>query len=118
MKRPFKKFTVDQLVNKEIALTNLKEWTKVGAIWTENQIDYGFIYRFNDDSIHHVCFFDDKEVRHLFGRTFYTKEDSLGVFCINRMRPNYIKEEMIVNEKFIEASKYLDRVTRERKSIF
>lgn len=67
---PFTKPRIEDLVSKEIVLTNLKDWTNKGTIWTPNQTDHGFLYRLFGNCIGQIPL-DEGDLRHLRGNLFY-----------------------------------------------
>jgi hypothetical protein len=63
---------IEDLLAKEIVLTNFKDWTNKGTIWTPDEIEYGFIYRIFEKCIGHITL-NEGDVRFIKGNVFYYK---------------------------------------------
>jgi len=69
-------------VGKEIVLTDLNTWNKHGTIFTQNKIDYSFIFRFFDKCIGSISLGREEELEKLKSNIYIFKETK-GLWLIH-----------------------------------
>jgi len=102
---PFTKPKIEELVQREIVLTDLNKWTNKGTIWTPNNIDYNFVYRVLERVIVDISM-GEEDVRFLKGNIFfYNPRNKAGRFI------HKYNEENLENPNFKRLSQILDNAT-------
>lgn len=99
---PFTRPSIEELVAKEIVLTNFGSWTNKGTIWTPNNIDYNFIYRILEDVIGDITIFKN-DIRFLRGNMFYFKPGSKAGRLINKYDAKGAR-----NSEYVDRSNVID----------
>ena len=67
-----KKVKLEKLIGKEIVITNNKHWSKHGTVYTENNLDYSFIFRMFDKCIGSVRFENKTSLKNLKDNIYQT----------------------------------------------
>lgn len=110
---PLSKPRIEDLVAKEIVLTNFKNWTNKGTIWTLNQIEYGFIFRIFEKCVGQI-YLEDGDLRYIRGNLFYYPTGIHGVKCHHGGKNPYSFSEN-PNPLYEEMSAFLDEAVLKRR---
>ncbi len=98
------KIKLDDLVEKKIVLADKKGWVEVGTIWTDNKIDYGFIFQAYPESIGNITV-KNEYLEHVKDNVFYITVPS-GVFLYNK------NSKTIGSDLYTPASRALNKAMK------
>lgn len=100
------KVKLESLIRTEVSLTNLRDWKRSGTIYSENNLDFAFIYlEFSGDILCYLPLINKKEILSLDNNIYYLEFDKS---LILKYSPNDLDLDFTPSGVFVKYNLFLE----------